>query len=66
MRLTMGSPAIDAADSTALTTLLANESIGQIDADGSRRFEGRRFADIGAFEFGDGRLIELRLTATRA
>ncbi len=59
MRLSAGSPAIDAADSVALTTLLANESIGQIDADGSRRFKGATsLADIGAFEFGDGRLIE--------
>ncbi|HEY2395626.1 MAG TPA: choice-of-anchor Q domain-containing protein [Rudaea sp.] len=64
MRLIAGSPAIDAADSAALTTLLANESIGQIDADGSRRFKGATsLADIGAFEFGDGRLIELATDA---
>ncbi len=64
MRLSAGSPAIDAADSAALTTLLANESIGQIDADGSRRFKGATsLADIGAFEFGDGRLIEFATAA---
>jgi len=64
MRLSAGSPAIDAADSAALTTLLANESIGQIDADGSRRLKGATsLADIGAFEFGDGRLIEFATAA---
>lgn len=59
MRLTAGSPAIDAADSAALSTLLANASVPEIDADGSRRFKGAgSVADIGAFEYGDAALIE--------
>lgn len=58
-RLTQGSPAIDAADSSALSTLLANFSLPAIDADGLRRFKGATStADIGAFEFGDGSLID--------
>ena len=58
MRLGAGSPAIDAADSAALTTLLANAALPQIDADGLRRFKGAgSLADIGAFEFGDFSLI---------
>ena len=53
-RLGAGSPAIDAADSTALRNLLAGEGIGEIDADGLRRFKGATgLADIGAFEYGD-------------
>jgi len=64
MRLTTGSPAIDAADSAALATLLAAAAQPAIDADGLRRFKGAgNLADIGAFEFGDGALIE---TATAA
>ena len=58
-RLKQGSPAIDAADSAALNTLLTNLSVPQIDADGSRRFKGASsLADIGAFEYGDAALIE--------
>jgi hypothetical protein len=53
-RLTAGSPAIDAADSTSLRNLLSADVIGEIDADGLRRFKGAAsFADIGAFEYGD-------------
>jgi hypothetical protein len=53
-RLTAGSPAIDAGDSTALRNLLGADTIGEVDADGSRRFKGAtNLADIGAFEFGD-------------
>lgn len=59
MRLSSGSPAIDAADSAALGTLLTNASLPEIDADGSRRFKGAgSLADIGAFEYGDAALIE--------
>lgn len=58
LRLSAGSPAIDAADSTALATLLTDVSIPQIDADGLRRFKGASsLADIGAFEYGDSALI---------
>lgn len=53
-RLGAGSPAIDASDTTALRNLLTADTIGEIDADGSRRFKGAaNLADIGAFEFGD-------------
>lgn len=59
MRLTTGSPAIDAADSVALATLLANAVVPEIDGDGLRRFKGAaNLVDIGAFEFGDGALVE--------
>jgi hypothetical protein len=61
VHLTAGSPAVDAADSADLGVLLANASIGQIDADGLRRFKGA-LADIGAFEYGDGALIEFAKT----
>ncbi|HET7780047.1 MAG TPA: choice-of-anchor Q domain-containing protein [Rudaea sp.] len=65
MRLAAGSPAIDAADTTALTTLLSNASLAQIDADGLRRFKGATsLADIGAFEFGDGALVAFATAAT--
>lgn len=58
VRIGAGSPAIDSADSAALATLLANNGISQIDADGLRRFKGAtHLADIGAFEFGDANLI---------
>ena len=63
-RLAAGSPAIDAADSAAVATLLANASLPQIDADGSRRFKGAtNLADIGAYEFGD---VALAATVTVA
>jgi len=59
MRLTAGSPAIDAADTAALVTLLTNAVVPEIDGDGLRRFKGAtNLADIGAFEYGDGALIE--------
>ena len=58
-RLSQGSPAINAADSAALATLLANLSVPEIDGDGSRRFKGAAsLADIGAFEYGDAGVIE--------
>jgi hypothetical protein len=58
MRLGDGSPAIDAADSAALGTVLAGAAIPAIDADGLRRFKGdTSIADIGAFEYGDAALI---------
>jgi hypothetical protein len=57
-RLTASSPAIDAADTNALRTLLTNMSLPAIDADGVRRFKGLQgnlpaLADVGAFEYGD-------------
>lgn len=58
VRIDAGSPAIDAADSAALATLLEDNALPQIDADGLRRFKGATgLADIGAFEFGDGSLV---------
>jgi hypothetical protein len=58
-RLGAGSPAIDAADSAALRTLLAGNALPEIDADGLRRFKGgSSAADIGAFESGDHALVE--------
>ena len=58
-RLASGSPAIDAADSTALHTLLTNKVLPEIDADGLRRFKGATsLADIGAFELGDASLTQ--------
>jgi hypothetical protein len=58
VRIGAGSPAIDSADSAALDTLLGDNGVAQVDADGLRRFKGAaNLADIGAFEFGDASLI---------
>jgi hypothetical protein len=58
-RLTLGSPAIDAGNSDALSTALNALHVREVDADGSRRFKGEGSSpsvDIGAFEFGDAAL----------
>lgn len=56
------SPAIDAGNSIALSTLLDTFQLPQIDADGTRRFKGAAVSslvDIGAFEFGDNAIALL-------
>ncbi len=48
------SPAIDAADSVALDSVLTTAAIARVDGAGLRRFKGgSNLADIGALEFGD-------------
>jgi hypothetical protein len=48
------SPAIDAADSVALDSVLTSAAIARVDGAGLRRFKGgSNLADIGALEFGD-------------
>jgi hypothetical protein len=48
------SPAIDAADSAALDSLLTSAALARVDGAGLRRFKGlSNLADIGALEFGD-------------
>jgi hypothetical protein len=52
--LNPGSPAIDAADSAGLSSVLASAGLARVDGAGLRRFKGAgNLADIGAFEYGD-------------
>lgn len=52
--LDAGSPAIDAADSTGLSSALASAGLARVDGAGLRRFKGTtNAADIGALEYGD-------------
>lgn len=56
--LNAGSPAIDAADGTALANLLAAAGLARTDGAGLRRFKGSgNLADIGALEFGDATFL---------
>jgi hypothetical protein len=62
-RLSAQSPAVDAADTAALQSILASVSLPEIDADGLRRFKGNPLrADIGAFEYGDNGVIAIAST----
>lgn len=48
------SPAIDAADSVSLDSVLTSAGVARVDGAGLRRFKGgSNLADIGALEFGD-------------
>lgn len=60
-RLRADSPAIDAADSTALGLGLIFNTLPTNDADGLRRFKGpgSATADIGAYEYGDRSLLHV-------
>jgi hypothetical protein len=56
--LSAGSPAIDAADSVALSNLLASAALARVDGAGLRRFKGAaNVADIGALEYGDNTFL---------
>lgn len=66
-RLRADSPAIDAADGTALRNLLTSWNLPGVDADGLRRFKGGGAsapADIGAIEWGDDGLTHVASTAS--
>jgi len=55
-RLRAGSAAIDAGNTAALQTVMADQGLPALDVDGGRRFKGGGAdpaVDIGAFEFGD-------------
>jgi hypothetical protein len=52
VRLTAGSPAINAANSLGTVDALASAEFSSTDADGLRRFKAVQ-SDIGAYEFGD-------------
>ena len=52
--LNPGSPAIDAADSAGLSSVLGSAGLARVDGAGLRRFKGAGdLADIGALEYGD-------------
>ncbi|MEO6690108.1 MAG: hypothetical protein ABIS07_13195 [Dokdonella sp.] len=59
------SPAIDAADSLALDSVLTSAAIARVDGAGLRRFKGgSNLADIGALEFGDTTFLHRVSNAT--
>lgn len=56
--LNAGSPAIDAADSTGLSSVLVSAGLARVDGVGLRRFKGAsNLADIGALEYGDSTFL---------